>query len=129
MLLMLVPPVPVGSLLPMLEVLVIHVGRVPCLQPTSIDFVLARIPIVIILVIWIVNPSLPFFFFMPLVLVLWCGHSKRAQGRQQCSCEKQRGNVFISTMHSFSSKWPTRMISSPSGLEAKIAYVSIECAF
>jgi len=86
-LLLLVAPVPVVPLLSAPEAFNVDVALVPFVKPTPVSLVLTRIPIVIVPVIGIVYPSLAFSLFVPLAIpiILWRGHGKGAQRRQQCS--------------------------------------------
>jgi hypothetical protein len=62
----LVPPIPILPLFFVLEVFIIDIGSVTFVQPAPVGFVLAIVPVVIVLVIGIVHA--PFLTLVPLVI-------------------------------------------------------------
>src|SRR6202035_5110555 len=117
MLLVLVAPGPVGALIAFLEPVVVDIGIVTLFVPAPVSRVLAVIPVVIILVIGIVYAAFaPLFLLVPLVIVLWCGHSKGTHWRHQRSRQKQRSDILVSTLHSYPPS-PTRMMLGAPRLE------------
>src|SRR6202042_693122 len=117
MLFMALPPIPILPLIFLLEVFVIDVDHVPSFQPVPIRIILDFVPVVIVLVIGIVHAS--GLFLVPFVIILWCGHGKGTHRRHQCSRQKQRSYIFISTLHSSPPVAPTRMSTDVVGLEWK----------
>jgi len=81
MVLMLVSPLPVLSLAFLVQPVVIHIGLVALLQPVVVRFILPLVPIAILLVLGIVNPVLPFFLLMALVIILRSWYSERPDRR------------------------------------------------
>jgi hypothetical protein len=71
MLFVLVPPAPVLPLFFVFQAIVLNVGLMPFFPPLTVGPILAVIPIVVILVIAIVNPTLTLFLLVPLMIVLW----------------------------------------------------------
>jgi hypothetical protein len=95
----LMPPGPVLPLLFVLETFVVHVRLTALLEPMPICLVLAPIPVVVVLVIRVVYPSLSLFLLMPLMIVLRSGHGSNAERRHHCRRQKQCSYIFIPTMH------------------------------
>ena len=58
----------------------------------------------------------PLFLLVPLVIVLWCGHSKGTHWRHQRNRQKQRSDILVSTLHSYP-PGPTRMMPGAPRLE------------
>src|SRR5579859_557292 len=96
-----VTPVPVIALFLAPEVVIVDVCPVSRFQPATIDVILAPVPAVVILVIRVVDATFAFLLLVTLVFILWRSHSKGAEWRQQCGRDKQRRDIFLSTMHSF----------------------------
>jgi hypothetical protein len=98
----LVPPVPVLSLLFSLEALVVDIRLMALFQPMAISLIFALIPVVIIPVVGVIDPSPTFFALFPfvsLVIVLWSGDGPNPYRRYERRRHKQRSQIFISTMH------------------------------
>jgi hypothetical protein len=66
----LVTPLPVLPLTLLFEAVVIYVGFVPLLQPVPVSVIFPPIPTAILPALGIVDPMLPFFSLMPLMIVL-----------------------------------------------------------
>jgi hypothetical protein len=80
-LLMLVPPVPIRSLLFALEPREIHVGLMPLFTPAAVGLVFAPIPVVIVVTLAVIVAVLrSLFLFMPLVIVLRSRYGERPNG-------------------------------------------------
>src|SRR5580693_6838602 len=80
-------------------------------------FLLSPDHLLVVLVIRIVYAAFaPLFLLVPLVIVLWCGHSKGTHWRHQRSRQKQRSDIFVSILHSYPPS-PTRMMPGAPRLE------------
>lgn len=83
MLLVFVAPFPILVLTLLVELLKLDVSFVPRVQPSPVQPILMRIPIVVILPIGIVVSVFPFFLFPSLVIVLRYRERYRPDRRQQ----------------------------------------------
>jgi hypothetical protein len=88
----LVAPLPVCSLLFVVEPLVIHVSLMPLVEPAAIHLVFTLIPVVIVTMIRIIDAlftTFVLFAFMSFVIVLGGGDGKCADRSHECRRYKQ----------------------------------------
>src|SRR5579863_4451131 len=93
----LMPPLPVLALALSVELVVIHVGLVLEVQPVPVSLIFSLVPVVIVVMLIVVNPS--FFLLVPFVLVLRRRHGQSPDWRHQRGRKKHRRNISIPTMH------------------------------
>jgi hypothetical protein len=100
-LLVFVPPLPVLMLPLLFQVLIVHVGFVPLLQPVPVSLILPLVPIVIVPTVRIVNPVLPFFLLMPLMIILGPRYGESPDGCHQRRRQAKNCQMLHFRTHAF----------------------------
>src|SRR5215469_10730705 len=96
MLLVLMPPLPVFPFHLVVEPVKVDVRVMPELQPVPVGLVLASIPGMVFMPVFVINSSFALFMLVPFMIPVVLGrcHRVNADRRHQRGTQKQRSNIF-----------------------------------